>query len=72
MSIFSTRLRELRASRKITQKQAAKETGISERAYQHYELDTLEPSIGNAGKLADFYNVSLDYLTGRSNNPQRQ
>lgn len=66
MSDFSERLRELRASKKVTQKQAAKDMGLSERAYQHYELGEKEPSLGNIVKLADFFEVSADYLLGRS------
>ena len=40
--------------------------GLSERAYQHYELGEKEPSLGNIVKLADFFEVSADYLLGRS------
>ena len=72
MSAFSMRLRELRAARKVTQKRVAESIGISERAYQHYELDEKEPTLGNINKLADFFEVSTDYLLGRSDNPQRQ
>jgi len=70
MSAFSVRLRELRASKGVTQKQAAKGIGLAERLYQSYELGEKEPSLGNINKLADFFEVSTDYLLGRSNNPQ--
>ena len=69
MSAFSMRLRELRASKKVTQKQAAQGAGLSERAYQHYELDEKEPTLSNIVKLADFFEVSTDYLLGRSDTP---
>jgi len=71
MSAFSARLRELRASKKLTQKQVAEGTGLSERAYQHYELEEKEPTLGSINKLADFFEVSTDYLLGRSDTPQR-
>lgn len=66
MSAFSTRLRELRASKNVTQKQAAKEMGLAERLYQSYELAEKEPSLGSLIKLADYFEVSTDYLVGRS------
>ena len=72
MSAFSVRLRELRALKRVTQKQAAKGIGLSERLYQSYELAEKEPSLGNINKLADYFDVSTDYLLGRSDHPNRQ
>jgi len=72
MSSLSTRLRELRASKKVTQKQVAQGIGFGERAYQHYELEEKEPKLSSVIKLADFFDVSIDYLVGRSDNPKRQ
>jgi len=69
MSAFSVRLRELRTSKKVTQKQIAESVGLSERAYQYYELDEREPTLGTINKLADFFEVSADYLLGRSDKP---
>jgi len=71
MSVFSARLRELRASKKVTQKKVAESTGLSERAYQHYELDEREPGLGSINKLADYFEVSTDYLLGRTDNPKQ-
>ena len=68
MSAFSMRLRELRASKRVTQKQVAKGIGLSERVYQSYELDEKEPTLRNINKLADYFEVSTDYLLGRSSN----
>jgi len=69
MSAFSVRLRELRKLKKVTQKQVAESIGLSERAYQHYELDEREPTLGNINKLADFFGVTTDYLLGRTDTP---
>jgi len=66
MSVFSMQLRKLRALKKVTQKQVAEATGLSERGYQSYELGEKEPSLGNIVKLADFFEVSTDYLLGRT------
>ena len=40
---------------------------ITEKAYQNYELKTREPKLEILMKIADLYGVSLDYLTGRTN-----
>jgi len=66
---IGTLLRQLRKEKGFTQKQLADYLGLSERAYQHYESDTREPPLSNAVKLADFFDVSLDYLVGRSQHP---
>ncbi|MDR1019541.1 MAG: helix-turn-helix domain-containing protein [Synergistaceae bacterium] len=63
---FSERLKEIRANKKQTQKAIAEFLGISERAYQHYEAGTRESNIANLIALADYFDVSLDYLVGRS------
>lgn len=69
MSNFSTRLRKIRKERKLTQKQLAIEIGASERGIQQYELGERKPAFDVLIALADFFAVSLDYLTGRSNYP---
>lgn len=58
-------LKKLRKERGLNQSTLAKELNISVSAYGNYELDQREPSIENLKKLADFYNVSIDYLVGR-------
>lgn len=69
MSIFSTKLKETRISNSITQKQLADFLSISERSYQNYEYGNREPNFDITIKLADYLNVSIDYLLGRTNNP---
>ena len=66
MSIFSQRLTELRLRAGLTQPKLASSIGITTRTYQHYEAGEREPQVTTLVKLADFYGVSLDYLTGRS------
>ena len=72
MADFSERLVSLRKSRNLTQKQLASETGISERGIQNYELLVRRPPIDTAIALADYFDVSLDYLVGRSDVPERR
>lgn len=68
---FPERLVEVRKARGLTQKQVCEGTDISDIGYRRYEYGTREPAYKQLLALADFFNVSLDYLVGRSDNPQR-
>jgi len=68
---FSKRLKELRTSRALTQKQVYEAVGMSAIGYQRYEYGDREPAYQNLIALADYFDVSLDYLVGRSNDPSR-
>lgn len=59
-------LKELRQSKKLSQQTVARDLGVSLRAYQNYEYNQREPSIEMLCKLADYFNVSIDTLVGRS------
>ena len=67
---FGEHLKEMRISFNYTQKQVASNIGITERNYQRYEANEQRPSFDILISLADFYNVSLDYLVGRTKNPE--
>lgn len=71
--IFSERIRATRIEKKITQSKLAQSIKVSTRTYQEYEYNKCEPSIDKSVKIADELNVSLDYLTGRTddNSPFR-
>ena len=69
---FHERLKELRSSRGLTQKDVADSVGMAQMAYQRYEYGTREPAYQKLIALADFFDVSLDYLTGRSDDPRRR
>ena len=64
-------LRRFRKNFNLTQKQVAESIGMAESAYQRYEQGRREPAYRQLRTLADAYNVSIDYLVGRSDNPQR-
>ncbi|MBE7006477.1 MAG: helix-turn-helix transcriptional regulator [Ruminococcaceae bacterium] len=64
--ILAKRLRECRKAKGLTQMQAATLCDITEKAYQNYELMTREPRIEILVRIADLFDVSLDYLTGRT------
>lgn len=69
MNTLADRLKELRAEHNVTQKQTAIAVGISEITYQRYEYGRA-PAYDKLIQLADFFDVSLDYLVGRTDNPQ--
>lgn len=71
MFFFGTHLKNLRKSRNITQKQLAQAIGASERGIQQYELGERKPAYDMLIALADYFDVSLDYLVGRSSDPTR-
>ncbi|WP_043883799.1 helix-turn-helix domain-containing protein [Caldanaerobacter subterraneus] len=63
---FSQRLRQLREEKGLLQKDVAKILGITPSAYGYYEQGKREPSMEVLKKLSDFFNVSIDYLLGRT------
>lgn len=72
MSNFGERLKELRLLKKVTQKQLSKDLGLSERGVQSYELNERKPGLDILISVADYFNVSIDYLVGRTDNPKIQ
>lgn len=69
MCSFGERLKLLRTERKLTQKFMSEKFEITERAYQRYEANRSTPHFHTLIALADFFDVSIDYLVGRSDNP---
>lgn len=68
--MFSERLVSLRKERNITQKQLAAELNLSEVGIQNYEGERRKPAYDVLLALADYFDVSLDYLVGRTDNPE--
>lgn len=65
MNAFSKNLIELRKLNKLTQRDVARHLGISQPSYTRYENGKSEPTIENLIKLADLFDVSIDFLCGR-------
>ena len=63
---FNRIIKLLRKERGITQKQAAEDLGVSQALLSHYEKGIRECGLDFVVKVADYYNVSCDYLLGRS------
>ena len=66
--MFAEKIRMLRKEKKLTQAEVAKEVGLSARGYQDLELGA-KPGFDNLLHIADFYDVSVDWLIGRTDNP---
>ena len=63
------KLKELRLKANVSQQVMADFLGVSRPAYTMYEIGKREPSHDTLQKLANFFNVSVDYLLGRSETP---
>ena len=69
MQILAKRLKELRESRRIYQREMAEQLGLSFRGYQNYETDQSEPKLSTLIAIADYFGVTTDYLLGRTSDP---
>ncbi|SHH06487.1 helix-turn-helix domain-containing protein [Tepidibacter thalassicus] len=67
--MFSERLKQLRKSMKLTQKELAEKLGLSPGAIGLYEQNRRTPDIELLNKIATYFDVTVDYLLGRTNNP---
>lgn len=72
MTKFSSRLRELRNSKNLSQQKLADLVGTSKSSINMYERGEREPGLEMLVTFADFYNVDLDYLLGKSDIPNRK
>lgn len=63
---FKVRLKEIRIERGITLKAISEYLGITMRAYQYYESGERYPDLKGLIALADYLDVSIDYLVGRT------
>ena len=66
---LAARFTQIRKEKGLTQKQVATQLDVAEQSYQFYEYGKHVPSALVLCAIADIFNVSLDYLVGRSDNP---
>lgn len=71
MSEFGIRLKILRKEKKLKQHDMAVRFGLSDSGYQSYEQGKCYPEVSKLLLLADFFDVSIDYLLGRSSTRER-
>ena len=70
MKIFGERIRSLRESMNYSQVKFAEIFGIGQSSVVRYEKGEASPALELLVKIADYYDVSLDYILGRTDNPQ--
>lgn len=68
---FGQKLKTAREEAGYTQRQITEMTGIKQPTLAGYETGRTEPDIETLGKLADFYNVSVDWLIGTTGNNKK-
>ncbi|MFG3611277.1 helix-turn-helix domain-containing protein [Rummeliibacillus stabekisii] len=69
MSSLGMRIKKLREQNNISQKDFAKKIDVSNVVLSRYESDERKPDYDTLEKIADYYDVSIDYLLGRSESP---
>jgi len=67
---YYPRLRDLREDRDLTQDELVKILNMHKTTYTNYEQGKREPPFELIIKLAKFYNVTIDYIAGLTNNPK--
>ncbi len=63
--MINERIKDLRAEKNLSQMQLAKQIGVSQKAIDYWERGVNEPKASYIVALADFFEVSCDYLLGR-------
>ena len=64
------RLKYLRESELLSQSEVARAIFVTQRTYSYYETEEHDIPTQTLIRLADFYNVSVDYILGRTENPK--
>lgn len=72
MDSLGRRIQKLRKQKNLTQQELATVIGISRGSLSMIEIDKREPDNQTLKKFADFFNVSTDYLLGRTDDPSYQ
>ncbi len=66
MKVFQERIMELRKTNGYSQQYVASVLGIKQPSYIRYEKGSAQPNLDNLVKLADLFDVSVDYLLGHA------
>ncbi len=65
------RLKELRKNKRVSQLKLAMDLNMNQNTISRYETGEREPGINEIIKIADYFNVSIDYLLEQTSNPKR-
>lgn len=68
--MFPARLKSMRKKTKLTQEEIAERFGVARSTYSGYETGNAEPDLITLNKIADYFQVSTDYLLGRTDDPR--
>ncbi|MBQ3404144.1 MAG: helix-turn-helix transcriptional regulator [Oscillospiraceae bacterium] len=71
MALIKSRIRDLREDNDLSQQQIASAIGITQRKYSYIETEIQPLTDELLVRLADHYNVSIDYLLMQTDNPRR-
>lgn len=63
--MFANKIKHLRQTRELNQVQLAEKLGVKKQSVSNWENDNIMPSVETLEKIADFFEVSTDYLLGR-------
>ena len=66
MTSFALRLKQLRTKKQLSQEELAKELGVSKSAIGMYERGKRTPPYESLEEIADYFNVDMDFLMGRT------
>jgi len=72
MTTFGARLKKERESRDLSQQELANRLNLSQSSIAYYEKDKKQPPQNTLAKIADFFEVSVDYLLGRTDARDKQ
>ncbi|EHQ92188.1 helix-turn-helix domain-containing protein [Desulfosporosinus youngiae] len=70
--MIGSRLKELRAKKQITQEELGKIAGVTTSMIGMYEIDARKPSFEVIEKIADYFNVTVDYILGRESSAENE
>ncbi len=70
MKEVAERLRSLRESVKLSQVKMAEIVGVKQSSLNRYELNQASPTFETLTRYADYFDVSMDYIFGRTDKPQ--
>ena len=71
MDIFAERFLQLKKEKRLTYQEIANALQLKMRTVQYYGSGRIKPDYHKLVQLADFYGISLDYLTGRNGNQEQ-
>lgn len=67
--MYFKRLEDLRAMKQLTKREVAKDFNVSESTYGKWELGQRKPDLDTIARIAEYYDVSIDYLLGKTDDP---